>query len=97
MWDFGRDFGQAMAFPRGDEAGYYQINAGEAMFSGITWYGENFDSTIHIDHRGGRVTAIGQQKRNNEGHPGRPRYRSEFDTNEGPDSFACPDGSMTRV
>jgi hypothetical protein len=93
----GVDFGQAMANPAGFEGGYVQVEGGEAVFSGCTWYGQNCDTVPGIDHRGGRVTAVGSMRRLAEGWPGRPRYRSEFDTDESPDSFACPDGSMTRI
>jgi hypothetical protein len=36
-------------------------------------------------------------KRNNEGHPGRPRYLSDADVNDSDYAFACPDMSMTRA
>jgi hypothetical protein len=96
LWT-GCDFGQAMAYPRAGETAYIQVESGEAVFVGPTFYGANFGSTTHIDHRGGRVAVLGAMKRNNEGHPGRPRYRSDATVNDSSYSFACPDMSMTKV
>jgi hypothetical protein len=93
----GVDFGQAMANPDGSEGGYVQIESGEAVFAGCTWYGTNCADVPGIEHRGGRVTALGSMRRLAEGWQGRPRYRSDADTGEGDYAFACPDGSMTRL
>ena len=93
----GVDFGQAMANPAGFEGGYVQVEGGEAVFSGCTWYGQNCDTVPGIDHRrqGASPRSVRCVASPRAGQW--PRYRSEFDTDESPDSFACPDGSMTRI
>jgi hypothetical protein len=93
----GVDFGQAMANPAGHEGGYVQIEGGEAVFVGCTWYGQNAGDVPGIEHRGGRVTALGSMRRLAEGWKGRPRYRTDADAGEGDVAFCCPDGSMTRL
>jgi hypothetical protein len=93
----GVDFGQAMANPANFEGGYVQIENGEAVFVGCTWYGANAGTVPGIEHRGGRVTALGSMRRLAEGWTGRPRYRSDVTTGEGDYAFSCPDGSMTRI
>ena len=76
-----------MAYPKNDDAGYYEMNGGEAVFDGCTWYGENFDTVAHIEPcYGGAISWTGRcrqrQHETVEGRPPRPPLTpgSEFDT-----------------
>ena len=75
--------GRRWPTPPATKAGYYQIDDGEAVLHrDDVVRGELRQHDAHIDHLRACRRARRQMKRNNEGHPGRPRYRSEFDTNE---------------
>jgi len=92
----GTKMGQGMNNPDASEGGLLDVSGGEVSLFGCNFYGQNMGSVNALRHTGGRVSAVGITRRQNDlgSWSGRPRYTSPFGVTGGADSFYMPDQSM---
>lgn len=92
----GTKVGQGMDNPHLSENGLLRVGGGEVHLSGVTFYGQNMGFVNAIEHTGGRLSALGVMRRQNEGDAwnGRPRCATLATVDPGPYSFCCPDQSL---